>query len=128
MLGANSPSEFTRVERNGHVVRHGNVERLCQVVVGAPLRIHGAEIPKLVLYDRAADISAKVLFGKTICCGTRKWKIVYGAHGTAGGKVAKNIPMNFVAAALGDDVEDATGGLAVLRSIGAGLDFHFLHE
>ena len=36
--------------------------------------------------------------------------------------------MKFIATALGDDVENTTGRLAVFSTIGAGFDFNFLHE
>src|SRR5262245_4361764 len=104
------------------------MERLCQVVVGSPLRIHGAEIPQFVLYDRPAYISADVLLGKTIGRRTGEWEVLYVAHSAARRKVPKNIAMDLVAAALGDHVKDAACGFAVFRSIGAGLDFHFLYE
>src|SRR5262245_40363524 len=127
MLRTDTPGELARVEGYGHIVCHGSMESLRKVVVGPPLWIDGSKVPKLVLYDRPANVSANVLLGKAVCRGTGKWEVLYVAYGAAGREVAKNVAMDFVAAALGDDVEDASGGLAVFGSVGAGLDFHFLH-
>src|SRR5262249_39740311 len=94
----------------------------------APLWIKRAKEPKLVLDDRTTDVATDVYFRKTIGRRSGKRKIIYFAHQTFGGAVAENIAVEFVAATLGDDVENAAGRLAVFGSVSAGLDFDLLHE
>ena len=55
-------------------------------------------------------------------------KLLGLANQALGREVAKRVTVELVATALGDDVEDAAGGLAILGAVGTGLDFNFLHE
>src|SRR5262249_55190867 len=59
---------------------------------------------------------------------TGEREVVYAAHHSLAGEVSKHVTVKLIAAALGDDVEDAARRLAILGAERASLDFDFLHE
>src|SRR5262245_42600265 len=94
----------------------------------AALRIEGAKEPELVFLDRPAQIESTVKFRTTVRRGAGEWKILGLSDESLRISVEKAVAVKLVAAAFGDDVEDAAGRLAVFRSVRAGLDLHFLNE
>src|SRR2546430_1035983 len=128
VLAVECVRELTGIKRNRHFVLCWIVKRLSQVEIGAALRIEGAKEPKLVLLDWSTDIAAEVSFRKAICGRAGERKVLYAAHQAFGSSIAKHVAVEFVAATLGNNVKNSAGGLAVLRAVGAGLDFYFLYK
>src|SRR5262249_47619014 len=107
ILTVNRPGNLAGVERNRHLVRHWQVERLSQIVVVAFLRIERSKEPQLVMDDRTANVAADVYFRKTIGRRSREREVVDSTNQTFGGAISKYITVELVTTALGDDVENA---------------------
>src|SRR5262249_28677329 len=83
---------------------------------------------KLILFDWPANVPTEVYFRKTVGSRAGEREVLDFAHQAFGRAVTKDVTVKLVGAALGDDVEDATGRLAIFRAVSTGLDFDFLHK
>ena len=101
---------------------------LRQEVVLALLRVERSEEPEFVFRDRAADVEAGVNFREAIRRRADERKLLGLTDETLGAEVSEGITVKFVTAALGDNVENSTRAATIFRTVGAGLDFNFLHE
>src|SRR4051812_3258785 len=104
------------------------MERLGQVVVLARLRIESAKEPNLVLDDWTTDITTQVHFRKAVGRGTGEREVLHFTNQALGSAIAKQVAVKFIATALGDDVENTAGRLAVFGTVRTSLDFNFLHK
>ena len=85
------------------------MELLGQEVVLALLWVKCAEEPKLVFLDRPAHINAGIYLRKPIRRRALERELVGFTHEALRAEISEGITVNFVATALGDDVEDTAG-------------------
>src|SRR6266498_3693001 len=100
MFIADRPGDLTGIERRFYVVINRRVECLGEVVVLTKLGIRGGEKPELVLLNRATDVAAYILFGKTVRRRTGVGKILHSTHQSLRREESEKIAMNVVAAAF----------------------------
>ena len=119
-------AEIAVALRFHHLAGLGAGGELAAQGVGDP--VVGGEKPEAVLDQVAADVGAVVLLGEALDGAA-------GGHHRLGRRlqrvvvvVAEGVAAELVAARLGDDVDDAAGGLAVLGLVAAGLDVDLLDE
>ncbi len=113
------------------------LRRLVEAAGHLPVQHRGeADVePELVLGDGAADLGAEVGGVAAVVEGVLAADglavaadLLAGGGEEAGGDVAEHRAVELVGARLGDHVDDAGGGAAVLGHEGAGLDVYLLHE
>src|SRR5262245_56171553 len=121
-------SDLAGVIRRGDLVAHILAECLSQEVILASLRVESAEEPELIFLDRPAQIEAAVEFRKPVRRGAGFREELGLSRELLWVAVEEGVAVKLVAAALGDDVEEAAGSLADIGSVSACLDLDLLHE
>src|SRR5258707_8789005 len=104
------------------------MKHLRQEVVLALLWVECAKEPELVFLNRSAHVDAAIDLRKALGRRPGERKLICITNQPLRGKVTESVAVDFVAATLGDDVENTAGRSAILGAVRAGLDFNFLHE
>src|SRR2546425_5159897 len=104
------------------------MECLGQVVVLAPLRIRCAEEPQLVFLDWTTNVAADIGLSKTVSGGSGERIIFHIPDESLARTESENVAVDFITAALCDDIEDSAGRVPIFGAIGGGLDFNFLDK
>src|SRR5258706_8816003 len=90
--------------------------------------MEAANNPSLSFNGGPADAAADICFREAVTGSSGEREVLYRAPQAFGSSIAKKVAVKLITTALGDDVEDTAGRLAVLGAVSTRLDFHFLHK